>query len=236
MSTEEAKKEDKKDESKDEGKIEVADDDDVGEGKTGGGGGAMARKRKKVTLKVGMVGDAAIGKTSLMVKYVEGSFTDDYVQTLGVVPMEKMVQLKNVDITFNIWDLGGQHEFLHMLPLVCNEAVALLFMFDLSRKSTLSSVRTWYKQVRVLNKEAQAFLVGTKYDFFSSNFTMEQKKEITESAIKYAAAMKAPLVFCSSAASINVKNLFQLVLCKVANVACKVPTNSTPGDPVIVYD
>jgi GTP-binding protein of the ras superfamily involved in termination of M-phase len=71
---------------------------------------------------------------------------------IGVVPMEKTVALKNVDITFNIWDLGGQHEFLHMLPLVCNEAVALLFMFDLSRKSTLSSVRTWYKQVRVLNK------------------------------------------------------------------------------------
>lgn len=39
-----------------------------------------------------------------------------------------------------------------MLPLVCNEAVALLFMFDLSRKSTLSSIKEWYRQARGFNK------------------------------------------------------------------------------------
>ncbi len=66
--------------------------------------------------------------------------------------MEKTISLKNTDITFSIWDLGGQQEYLHMLPLVCNDAVALLFMFDLSRKSTLTSVKNWYKQARLLNK------------------------------------------------------------------------------------
>ena len=39
--------------------------------------------RNSVVLKVGMVGDAQIGKTSLMVKYVEGSWDEDYIQTLG---------------------------------------------------------------------------------------------------------------------------------------------------------
>jgi GTP-binding protein of the ras superfamily involved in termination of M-phase len=66
--------------------------------------------------------------------------------------MEKTIALRNTDITFSIWDLGGQQEYLHMLPLVCNDAVALLFMFDLSRKSTLTSVKNWYKQARLLNK------------------------------------------------------------------------------------
>ncbi|KAJ3336819.1 septum-promoting GTP-binding protein 1 [Gonapodya sp. JEL0774] len=87
---------------------------------------------------VGMVGDSQIGKTSLMVKYVEGSFDDDYIQTLGVNFMEKTISIRNTDITFSIWDLGGQKEFVNMLPLVCNDAVAILFMFDLSRKSTLN--------------------------------------------------------------------------------------------------
>ena len=76
-----------------------------------------------------------------MVKYVEGRFDEDYIETLGVNFMEKTVELKNTNVTFSIWDLGGQHEYLHMLPLVCNDAIALLFMFDLSRKSTLSSVK-----------------------------------------------------------------------------------------------
>ena len=101
------------------------------------------RSKKKVVVKVGMVGDSQIGKTSLMVKYVEGAFNEDYIQTLGVNFMEKSIALRNTEITFSIWDLGGQQEYLHMLPLVCNDAVALLFMFDLSRKSTLTSVKNW---------------------------------------------------------------------------------------------
>lgn len=44
---------------------------------------AKSKKKKKVVVKVGMVGDSQIGKTSLMVKYVEGNFNEDYIQTLG---------------------------------------------------------------------------------------------------------------------------------------------------------
>lgn len=117
-----------------------------------------------------MVGDSQIGKTSLMVKYVEGSFDEDYIQTLGeccllksfpalsvfwcsgVNFMEKTISVRRTTITFSIWDLGGQREFVNMLPLVCNDAVAILFMFDLSRKSTLNSVKEWYRQARGFNK------------------------------------------------------------------------------------
>lgn len=74
--------------------------------------------------------------------------------------MEKTIALRNTDITFSIWDLGGQSEYLHMLPLVCNDAVALLFMFDLSRKSTLTSIKNWYKQARLLNKVRDKYIQG----------------------------------------------------------------------------
>lgn len=103
-----------------------------------------------------MVGDSQIGKTSLMVKYVEGSFDEDYIQTLGVNFMEKTISVRRTTITFSIWDLGGQREFVNMLPLVCNDAVAILFMFDLSRKSTLNSVKEWYRQARGFNKVSPA--------------------------------------------------------------------------------
>jgi hypothetical protein len=46
-----------------------------------------------------------------------------------------------------------------MLPLVCNDAVALLFTFDLSRKSTLNSLREWYRQARGLNKVKQFLII-----------------------------------------------------------------------------
>ena len=116
-----------------------------------------------------------------MVKYVEGSFDEDYIQTLGTCDsrmaihdclvdaermsplagvnfMEKTISVRRTTITFSIWDLGGQREFVNMLPLVCNDAVAILFMFDLSRKSTLNSVKEWYRQARGFNKAGNAWL------------------------------------------------------------------------------
>ncbi len=104
---------------------------------------AAAGGKNNVVVKVGMVGDSTVGKTTLMVKYVENKFDEEYIMTLGVNFMEKTIILRNTEITFSVWDLGGQREFLSMLPLVCNDAIAILFMFDLSRKSTLNSVKEW---------------------------------------------------------------------------------------------
>lgn len=96
----------------------------------------------------------------------------------GVNFMEKTISIRNTEITFSIWDLGGQREFVNMLPLVCNDAVAILFMFDLTRKSTLNSIKEWYRQGRGFNKTAIPFLIGTKYDHFV-NFPREDQEEIS---------------------------------------------------------
>lgn len=151
-----------------------------------GAGGEREKNKNSVVIKVGMVGDAQIGKTSLMVKYVEGSWDEDYIQTLGVNFMEKTISIRNTEITFSIWDLGGQREFVNMLPLVCNDAVAILFMFDLTRKSTLNSIKEWYRQGRGFNKTAIPFLVGTKYDHFV-NFPREDQEEISTQVSQYIA-------------------------------------------------
>eukprot|EP00298_Acanthocystis_sp_HF-20_P005556 c15685_g1_i1.p1 GENE.c15685_g1_i1~~c15685_g1_i1.p1 ORF type:complete len:149 (-),score=48.22 c15685_g1_i1:21-467(-) len=148
--------------------------------------------------------------------------------------MEKTIQVKDADITFSIWDLGGQREFINMLPLVCNDAVAILFMFDLSRKVTLTSIREWYRQVRALNTNAIPILVGTKFDVFSK-FPLEEQEEITKQARKYAKAMKAPLIFCSTSQGVNVQRIFKIVLSKVFDLKLSMPQVSTVGDPIIEY-
>ena len=122
----------------------------------------------------------------------------------GVNFMEKTISIRNTEITFSIWDLGGQREFVNMLPLVCNDAVAILFMFDLTRKSTLNSIKEWYRQGRGFNKTAIPFLVGTKYDHFVS-FPREDQEEISTQAKRFAKAMRASLIFSSTSHSINVQ-------------------------------
>ncbi|KAI9837343.1 MAG: hypothetical protein M1819_000417 [Sarea resinae] len=191
--------------------------------------------KNSVVIKVGMVGDAQIGKTSLMVKYVEGSWDEDYIQTLGVNFMEKTISIRNTEITFSIWDLGGQREFVNMLPLVCNDAVAILFMFDLTRKSTLNSIKEWYRQGRGFNKTAIPFLVGTKYDHFV-NFPREDQEEISNQARRFAKAMKASLIFSSTSHSINVQKIFKIVLSKAFDLKCTIPEIQNVGEPLLLYE
>ncbi|KAK3997501.1 P-loop containing nucleoside triphosphate hydrolase protein [Cladorrhinum sp. PSN332] len=190
--------------------------------------------RNHVVIKVGMVGDAQIGKTSLMVKYVEGSWDEDYIQTLGVNFMEKTISIRNTEITFSIWDLGGQREFVNMLPLVCNDAVAILFMFDLTRKSTLNSIKEWYRQGRGFNKTAIPVLVGTKYDHFV-NLSREEQEEISNQARRFAKAMRAALIFSSTSHSINVQKIFKIVLSKAFDLKCTIPEISNVGEPLLLY-
>src|SRR3954470_3227449 len=104
--------------------------------------------------------------------------------------MEKTISIRNTEITFSIWDLGGQREFVNMLPLVCNDAVAILFMFDLTRKSTLNSIKEWYRQGRGFNKTAIPFLVGTKYDHFV-NFPREDKEK-NSNQVCFLSCMRVP--------------------------------------------
>jgi len=98
-----------------------------------------------------------------------------------------------------------------MMPLVCNEAQALLFMFDLSRPSTLASVRAWYLEARKLNQSAIPFLIGTKFDTFAQ-MQLSHQQEMTRQARRFAKAMKASLIFCSAKKGINISKIFKCVL------------------------
>merc|ERR1712244_15232 len=121
----------------------------------------------------------------------------------------------------SIWDLGGQREFATLMPLVCSDAKVILFAFDLTQKQSLFSVKRWYKEARKENKMFMPFLIGTKFDLFDE-LEDHHKKDITKQARKFAKKMKAPLIYCSSAQSINVKKIFKVIIAKVFDLKPKI--------------
>ncbi|ETO11713.1 serine/threonine-protein phosphatase PP1-gamma catalytic subunit-like isoform 1 [Reticulomyxa filosa] len=143
------------------------------------------KKKKKMPNKVDLLGDSQIGKTTLMVKYIEDRYDEDYIKTLGVNFMEKTIHLKNVNVDISIWNLGDQKDFSTLMPLV------VLFAFDLTANQSLHSVKmTLYKENKVF--------IGTKYDLFDGLPDMYKQQ-----SRKFAQKMHAPLLYCSSAKSIN---------------------------------
>jgi len=185
-------------------------------------------------IKVGMIGGSQAGKTSLMVRYIENKFDEDYRVLLGTNFMEKTIKLRNLIVTLSVWDLGGRQEYISLMPLVCNDTKVFLFVFDLTRKRSLLEIRDMYRRARKINKYAIPFLVGTKFDLFDKK-DMEFKEEIAKEARKFSKAMTAPLIYCSSSHSINVKKIFQLILAKVFHLHPKCAEITKISEPLVEY-
>ena len=186
-------------------------------------------------IKIALLGDANVGKTSLMVRYVENEYDETQLPTQGVNFMERTVRLQQHEVTFSIWDIGGGKDNESMLPLVCNDAAALLFMFDLARLETLDSIREWHKKARGLNKVAVPFLIGAKYDTLADQPPEEQERAYGM-ARAFAAAINAPLVFCAPSVPVNVANVFKVVLIRLFGLQPAVPRLQSPGEPLVVYE
>ena len=201
-------------------------------------------------VKVALVGDSQVGKTSLMVRYVEGNFDETQLQTQGPRPcllrvpalmlipavprvlagvnfMEKTVCLRSSsaggsshDVTFSIWDIGGHKDSGSMLPLLCNDAAVILLVFDLTRHETLDSIREWHRKARGFNKCAMPMLVGVKYDLLLQAPEPEHA-HVEAMARRFAAAIDAPLVLCAPSVPINVTNIFKVRLTQCPSTRCQ---------------
>lgn len=187
-----------------------------------------------VTVKIALIGSTMVGKTTLMVKYCKGTFSEDYIATLGVQFLERTITVKQIPVNIVIWDIGGQKNFMEMLPVCCDGAHAMIFMFDLSNISSLTALRDWYKAAYSCNQTARVFLVGTKFDLY---FDLPEQERIciTNKAKKFANAIGAPLVYCSNTHSINVKKLFQIVIGAVFGLNPKIEKCDDPSKPVIIF-
>ncbi|CAL9732036.1 protein Tem1p [Monosporozyma unispora] len=190
--------------------------------------------KNQIDIQIGLVGDAQVGKTSLMVKYVQNIFDNEYTQTLGVNFLKRKVKLRQTEIIFSLMDLGGQSEFINMLPLAAVGSSVIIFLFDLTRPVTLKSIKGWFRQAKGLNDLAIPILVGTKFDLF---YTMDSQyqNEISKVAMEYSQVMDAPLIFCSTAKSIHIQKIFKIALAKLFNLTLTINEINLPGDPLLIY-
>ncbi|CAN0901059.1 Septum-promoting GTP-binding protein 1 [Linum grandiflorum] len=119
-----------------------------------------------VPLKITLLGDSLIGKTSFLIKYVGDEQEKKSLEMAGLNLMDKTLLVQDARISFSIWDVGGDSRALDHIPIACKDADAILFMFDLTSRCTLNSVAGWYAEARKWNQTAIPILIGTKFDEF----------------------------------------------------------------------
>ena len=127
--------------------------------------------------KVCMLGDFAVGKTSLVRRYVYDRFDDRYLSSIGVKVSRKDVTLDNdFNVSLLLWDLAGDMEFTGLQANYLRGTAGALLVCDLTRATTLNSIEKYAKRLRSVMPQSVVIIVGNKNDL-NGQFEI-QKEEI----------------------------------------------------------
>jgi len=142
----------------------------------------MAANRKKVLLKVIILGDSGVGKTSLMNQYVNKKFTNQYKATIGADFLTKEVMVDDKLVTMQIWDTAGQERFQSLGVAFYRGADCCVLVFDLTNAKTFESMDTWRDEflVQASPRDPDNFpfvVIGNKADLDTKRKVSAQRAE-----------------------------------------------------------
>ncbi|MFX1563428.1 MAG: Rab family GTPase [Promethearchaeota archaeon] len=132
-----------------------------------------------------VVGDAAVGKTSLLVRYVEGIFDPKYLLTIGVDFFLKDVVIDNRLVRLQIWDTGGQEEFGPIRRLYYRGAKGVLLVYDKSNPQSFQRLDYWLKEIKQGCGNVPIILIGNKADLKPAITTEEGQQYAKEQALTF---------------------------------------------------
>lgn len=140
----------------------------------------MSKKGDKFTFKVTVIGDGAIGKTSLIKKFTKGNFQEEYIQTIGAQFSKYIEDIKEDRCKLFFWDIAGQDTFHFLRPAFYKASVAAIIVYSLeendSGKESLKHVPKWHSEITKFCGDIPVVLFGNKVD-------LVDEKELTDEKI-----------------------------------------------------
>lgn len=157
---------------------------------------------RTIQKKVCLLGDFAVGKTSLVRRYVEDRFSDKYLSTIGVKISRKTIARENHLLNLLIWDLAGGDDFSKAGSSYLRGAAGALVVCDLSRAETLDALAYYSHQLREINETAVLLFIGNKADL------VDERKISDEELSQVAQTFAAPYLLTSALTGSNVEDAF----------------------------
>ncbi len=169
---------------------------------------APLERAPTVMKKICMLGDPAVGKTSLVARFVFSVFDDKYIETIGAkvvkrtMAVERVATVQRCRLKLIIWDIAGQRTLDFIKPTYYRDAEGALIVTDLTRRETLSNAPRWCKSFRDVCGEVPVVLIVNKSD-------LRAHAQYTESEARAVAQELGARLFMSSAKSgENVESAF----------------------------
>ena len=117
-----------------------------------------------INLKILLVGDSAVGKTTLILKYVDGKFSDSHITTIGVEYKDKEITVNDRKINLQIWDTSGQERYRSITKNFYRNAHGILFVFDVTNQTSFDHLKDWLNSSNECDIDFKKIIVGNKID------------------------------------------------------------------------
>uniref|UniRef100_A0A8C9VY43 RAB23, member RAS oncogene family n=1 Tax=Scleropages formosus TaxID=113540 RepID=A0A8C9VY43_SCLFO len=136
----------------------------------------MLEEDMEVAIKVVVVGNGAVGKSSMIQRYCKGIFTKDYKKTIGVDFLERQIQVNDEDVRLMLWDTAGQEEFDAITKAYYRGAQACVLVFSTTDRESFEAITSWREKVEAEVGDIPTVLVQNKIDLLDE--TVIKKYEL----------------------------------------------------------
>ncbi|KAK3135859.1 hypothetical protein QOZ80_5BG0424390 [Eleusine coracana subsp. coracana] len=163
----------------------------------------MGSRPPSVSFKLVLLGDGPVGKTSLVLRYVNNVFSDKQEATVQASYLTKRLVVEGVPITLSIWDTAGQEKFHALGPIYYRDADAALLVYDITDSDTFNRVTKWIKELQQMaSKDIVIAIAANKSDL------VRLRSIDTQDAISYAESIGANYFVTSAKAGTGIDGVF----------------------------
>jgi len=182
-----------------------------------------------------LIGDSGVGKSCLLLRFADDTYTESYISTIGVDFKIRTIDLDGKTIKLQIWDTAGQERFRTITSSYYRGAHGIIVVYDVTDLESFNNVRQWIHEIeRFASENVNKLLVGNKCDLVS-------KKAVDhDTAKEFAVSMDMPFLETSAKNSQNVEQAFLTMAAQIKNrmgsqpapAASKTSVNVTGGSKI----
>mgnify|MGYP001222345660 CR=1 FL=1 len=174
---------------------------------------AAANTGRVFQFKLVLLGDSAVGKSSLVLRFVRGQFFEYQESTIGAAFLTQTVALNDTTVKFEIWDTAGQERYHSLAPMYYRGAAAAILVYDMTKKSSFEKLQKWVDELKERGPEGIVLCVA------ANKCDLEEGREV-EVAEGAEFAQKSGADFFETSAK-NDENVGRIFTTLVTNVQRK---------------
>jgi len=171
-----------------------------------------------------LIGDSGVGKSCLLLRFADDTYTESYISTIGVDFKIRTIELNGKTIKLQIWDTAGQERFRTITSSYYRGAHGIIVVYDITDQVSFNNVKQWLQEIdRYACENVNKLLVGNKCD-------LANKRAVdTKVAKEFADSLGIPFLETSAKNATNVEQAFLTMAAEIKNRMVNTQTGPKPN-------